>query len=125
MNKFKTVEELEKAYSQLEKSFTQKCQQLAQLQRGTSQEPPQNNSGPDNDFDVCVVDKMLENPQIVESILQKLFKMDLANTPKEELTSQEVVPPSICGNGGSISVLPPLKPKTLQEAGELAKKIIN
>ncbi len=32
MNKFKTVSDLEKAYLELEKRFTQKCQQLAKLQ---------------------------------------------------------------------------------------------
>ena len=108
MNKFKTVEELEKAYSQLEKSFTQKCQQLAQLQRGTSLTPPQPIC-PNEGVDVAFVDKMLENPQIVETILQKLFQMETTNNSPEnkEQSPANGVPPSICGNGGSISVLPP------------------
>ena len=134
--KFNSAEELLKGYAELEKSFTQKCQQLSELQKQMtansqekSQETPQ-----------VVQD---ENPQLVlqnnpvgtsgqpspNSVTSSTAddKASTVPTPNsaDSLTdgSQNVtLPPRVMTGGGNVSMALPNRPKTLKEASELAKK---
>ena len=110
--KFNSAEELLKGYEALEKSFTQKCQQLSALEKkinesGTNGEPsPQEEGGQSVANDT--VDTVPEDENADSS------------TPVNQRPS--TTPPRVMTSGGNVSCALPNRPKTLKEASELAKK---
>ena len=147
--KFNSAEELLKGYESLEKSFTQKCQQCAALERklnesGTNGEPsPQKNAVQSVANDA--VDTVPEAPntdgaepvnQPAAELTRDSVRQYLVEHPEivEELssnadslseTNERVAPPRVMTAGGKVSCALPNRPKTLKEASELAKKIFN
>lgn len=114
--KFNSAEELLKGYTELEKSFTQKCQQLSalekQLSSGTSGQPsPQQNT--------------TDSQSTAGDLAATVPVLTGADSPKEQAASVSVNPPTVMTQGGNVSVALPNRPKTLREASELAKKYFN
>ena len=118
--KFNSAEELLKGYNELEKSFTQKCQQLSALEKqfscgtnddgATSPSPQQQTKG--------VASSVANDATAVPS--RQSTDVSVENRPYA--TS---VPPRIMTGGGNVSAAMPNRPKTLKEASELAKKYFN
>ncbi|MCH5160054.1 MAG: hypothetical protein J1F66_04310 [Clostridiales bacterium] len=112
--KFNSAEELLKGYESLEKSFTQKCQQLSALERklnesGTNGEPsPQQNFGQSVANDTVDTVPEATNADSLE--------------PHNQRPTDKVIPPRVMTGGGNVSCALPNRPKTLKEASELAKK---
>ena len=120
--KFNSAEELLKGYESLEKSFTQKCQQLSELERkinesGTNVNPSpsgtnENTSPQTNEAEQSVANDTVETvPEATGADSSK----PLNQSPAENL-------PRVMTSGGNVSLALPNRPKTLKEASELAKK---
>ena len=146
--KFSSAEELLKGYTELEKSFTQKCQELSALERkynesGTNGEPsPQQNVGQSVANDTVDTVPEAKDADSVEPISQPAAELTpdavrqyLVEHPEivSELsthadslsdTNQRVAPPRVMTVGGNVSCALPNRPKTLKEASELAKKLL-
>ena len=131
--KFTSAEELLKGYHALEKSFTQKCQQLSTLQKqlGTSQTqtdqteqvlPPVSTDDvvatiPEVDTssnDLVPTDEQLQ--QYLESNPQLAFKLLQAQVPTPTA-------PTVMTGGGTMSLALPSRPKTIKEATLMAQKL--
>lgn len=131
--KFTSAEELLKGYNALEKSFTQKCQQLSTLQKqlGTSQTqtdqteqvlPPVSTDDvvatiPEVDTssnDLVPTDEQLQ--QYLESNPQLAFKLLQAQSPTPTA-------PTVMTGGGTMSLALPSRPKTIKEATLMAQKL--
>lgn len=131
--KFTSAEELLKGYNALEKSFTQKCQQLSALQKqlGTSQTqtdqteqvlPPVSTDDvvatiPEVDTssnDLVPTDEQLQ--QYLESNPQLAFKLLQAQVPTPTA-------PTVMTGGGTMSLALPSRPKTIKEATVMAQKL--
>lgn len=131
--KFTSAEELLKGYNALEKSFTQKCQQLSTLQKqlGTSQTqtdqteqvlPPVSTDDvvatiPEIDTssnDLVPTDEQLQ--QYLESNPQLAFKLLQAQVPTPTA-------PTVMTGGGTMSLALPSRPKTIKEATLMAQKL--
>ena len=147
--KFNSAEELLKGYESLEKSFTQKCQQLSALEKqlnesGTNGEPsPQQNAvvSVANDTVATVPeaqsadsDEPANQPTV--KLTQEAVRQYLVEHPEmtKEFTrqadslsesDQKVSPPRVMTAGGQVSCALPNRPKTLREASDLAKKYFN
>ncbi len=133
--KFNSAEELLKGYTELEKSFTQKCQQLSLLQKqqGTSTAsteqqvetvPPTQTDEVDATIpkdqplstDTTPTDEQLQqfleqNPSFALKLLQQY-----APTPTA---------PTVMTGGGSMSLALPSKPRTIKEATLMAQKLFD
>ncbi|MBQ2914290.1 MAG: hypothetical protein IJE50_02055 [Clostridia bacterium] len=131
--KFTSAEELLKGYNALEKSFTQKCQQLSTLQKqlGTSQTqtdqteqvlPPVSTDDvvatiPEVDTSsngLVPTDEQLQ--QYLESNPQLAFKLLQAQVPTPTA-------PTVMTGGGTMSLALPSRPKTIKEATLMAQKL--
>ena len=131
--KFTSAEELLKGYNALEKSFTQKCQQLSTLQKqlGTSQTqtdqteqvlPPVSTDDvvatiPEvgtSSNDLVPTDEQLQ--QYLESNPQLAFKLLQAQVPTPTA-------PTVMTGGGTMSLALPSRPKTIKEATLMAQKL--
>ena len=131
--KFTSAEELLKGYNALEKSFTQKCQQLSTLQKqlGTSQTqtdqteqvlPPVSTDDvvatiPEVDTssnDLVPTDEQLQ--QYLESNPQLALKLLQAQVPTPTA-------PTVMTGGGTMSLALPSRPKTIKEATLMAQKL--
>ena len=119
--KFNSAEELLKGYTELEKSFTQKCQELSALKQdieqnkqsesGTSGQPsPQQDSAQSTADDTATV----PTPKNADSSTESISADNTSTNP-----------PRVMTGGGNVSMALPNRPKTLREASELAKKYFN
>ena len=132
--KFNSAEELLKGYTELEKSFTQKCQQLSKLQKqqGTSQTPPSQ-------------DEQVLPPQQTDGVTATIPQGQMPSsgnaTPTDEQLQQYLeqnptvafkllqcqmptpTAPTVMTGGGSMSLALPSKPKTIKEATLMAQKL--
>ena len=120
--KFNSAEELLKGYTELEKSFTQKCQELSALKQDMEKQQ-QNESGtsgqpsPQEEFSAqSTADTMatVPTPDNADSL-----------TESQCAEAQTPIPPRVMTGGGNVSMALPNRPKTLKEASELAKKYFN
>ena len=119
--KFNSAEELLKGYTELEKSFTQKCQELSALKQdmeqlklnesGTSGQPSPQESLAQSTADDTATVPTVENTD--------------SSTQSQSAQEQQVIPPRVMTGGGNVSMALPNRPKTLKEASELAKKYFN
>ena len=146
--KFNSAEELLKGYVELEKSFTQKCQRLSELEKkiensGTSeQSSPQNNEvaqstaggavdsvpTPTDADSPAVINHSateLPNDQLRQylaahpEIVKELVQIDESGSLSQE--EQRANPPRVMTVGGNVSMALPNRPKTIKEASDLAK----
>lgn len=131
--KFNSAEELLKGYIELEKSFTQKCQQLSQLQKqqGTSESVthPDYLSSPEK------IDDVVETPTQAQVVptddivpTDEQLQQYLERNPTlalKLLSSHAPVPtaPTVITGGGTMSLALPSKPKTIKEATLMAQKL--
>ena len=147
IGKFNSAEELLKGYESLEKSFTQKCQQLSVLEKkmfndcGTNGSPsPQNEAEQSvaNDTVVSVpearnADELQPHTESSATLSVDVIRQYLAEHPAvgAELikdngllseTVERTSPPRVMTSGGNVSLALPNRPKTLKEASDLAKK---
>ena len=116
--KFNSAEELLKGYTELEKSFTQKCQELSALKLDL--EKQQNDSGisgqpspPENAQSTAVDINTVPTPENADSLTEC------------QSAIENPIPPRVMTGGGNVSMALPNRPKTLAEASELAKKSFN
>ena len=127
--KFSSAEELLKGYNELEKSFTQKCQQLSQLQKqqgtsvdATSSTPP----APTEQVVATIPEEATSNNVIAptEAQLQQFLEQN-PNFALKLLQNQAPAPtaPTVMTGGGSMSLALPSRPKTIKEATVMAKKL--
>ncbi len=114
--KFASAEELLKGYTELEKAYTHKCQQLADMVRNTdgTSEQGANCASPSE-----------ENEDAVSSVANDA---ETVPAPAEDAQQEPIPytasqPPRVMSGGGSVSCALPNRPKTLREASELAKKL--
>ena len=115
--KFNSAEELLKGYNELEKSFTQKCQELSALKQDIEkqQQTDSGTSGQPSPLD--------EPAQSTADDVATVPTPGGADSPKECQSAEvQPVPPRVMTGGGNVSMALPNRPKTLQEASELAKK---
>lgn len=150
IGKFNSAEELLKSYNELEKSFTQKCQQLAALQKqaaentdGTNEQSSPSHNTEDNgaamevqvacavpaDRDASSAANDSPSPQqtAIEQIKQYLdANPDARALLLEEPTVAASPPlPKVMASGGNVPLVLPTKPKTIKEASLLAKRIFD
>ena len=144
--KFNSAEELLKGYESLEKSFTQKCQQLAALEKqinasGTNESSsPQDGQGQSvaNDRistvpDAASADSLPSANQASAQTSLDDIRQYLAEHPEVSVellgsadslsdNNERTTPPRVMTSGGNVSCALPNRPTTLKEASELAKK---
>lgn len=130
--KFNSAEELLKGYIELEKSFTQKCQQLSQLQKqqGTSESVthPDDLSSPEKIDDVVETSAQAQVPTDDIVPTDEQLQQYLERNPTlalKLLSSHASVPtaPTVITGGGTMSLALPSKPKTIKEATLMAQKL--
>jgi len=155
IKKFKDAQALEKAYGELEKEFTRKCQRLCELEKrlGTMEEKSTPGSGHD-----CIGNGSVL-PQTEQSMSASAWGTDDPDTevgPRVEISDgkQDENPslllgrvlndsvltakivaeyvrrqnfyrlPTVMGGGGAFCRAPERRPKSLEEASEMAKSIL-
>ena len=133
--RFNSAEELLKGYTELEKSFTQKCQQLSALERsialaskGTEQTEAVADVQNEQTSAIAIETSGTSEGQPSSPPTEtRASTEDGATVPDvaqadDNATSAPSAPPTVMTGGGNVSVAPPNRPKTLKEASELAKK---
>lgn len=143
IGKFADPAKLLEAYENLEREFTRKSQRLKELEKQLScdnerlspQDAPQDNLNDPAQINSAFAD----NPaQSADELAENLFKnrdilekyvFNNAQIAAELIgryaaaLPQNDVPPAINSRSGSISLLPPQRPKSLKEASGLAEKM--
>ena len=116
--KFSSAEELLRGYEELEKSFTRKCQQLADFQKqaevnskndGTSAQTPPSAA---EDGNAAAEENIGAVPAEV-------------NAPAADNVSAPQPLPRLINGGGNVSMALPSRPKTIKEASVMAKQLFN
>ena len=115
LGKFKDVNALLNAYNSLQSEFTKRCQRVKELESALSVEKV---STPTSNGDEQVEPK-IESKSITEEDKQNILKDYLKGLLGSK--SKAVV---MDGEGGGINT-PINRPKTIAEAGNLAKEILN
>ncbi len=143
--KFNSAEELLKGYAELEKSFTQKCQQLSALQKQiqsqtndtvpvgdaeiesdqTSAKGASHSDGTSGETDQFPSPSQGEAAQSVANDGITVPSVQSADSNEQANPDVAPQPPRVMTAGGNVSMALPTRPKTLKEASELAKKYFN
>ncbi|MDR1905428.1 MAG: hypothetical protein LBQ27_00730 [Clostridiales bacterium] len=121
LGKFKSAEALIKAYISLEAEFTKRSQRVRELERiidnaAKEQEKAEakNQTQPDT-FD--------KNPEIFEKLcMDERVKNKVITEYLDGLRSIDL--PTLIGKGGEFTALPPKKPKSLEEAGKMTRRLL-
>lgn len=141
--KFNSAEELLKGYTELEKSFTQKCQRVSALEKelngginveNTSPQVTQSAEQPAVEEKATVpVLTEADSPQdapsdSAETSAIERIKQYLASHPEEacllrQPTEKRAAPPKVMTAGGNVSMALPSRPKTIKEASAMAKEL--
>lgn len=141
--KFANVAKLLEAYENLEREFTKKSQRLKELQNKLTCDNEENSPQTVRDNLSADPDETIsaaaDNPaRSADGDAEKLFKdrdmLEKYVFGNKELVAeligryvsalpQSEVPPAINSRSGSISLLPPQRPKSLKEAAGLAEKM--
>lgn len=143
--KFASAEELLKGYAELEKSFTQKCQQLAALEKKQVQGAQEGNDGtsaaasPSNEkAQSTTVESADTVPQSSVAQTALYGSASVSQVPTENELQQYLMnnpeilqkilqrnkpepAPSVMSGGGDVSLALPSRPKTIKEASMMAK----
>ena len=110
--KFNSAEELLKGYEALEKSFTQKCQQLSALEKQINESGTNGAPSPQTQAEQSVANDTVET----------VPEATVADSPEPVNQCSAEFPPRVMTSGGNVSLALPNRPKTLKEASDLAKK---
>ena len=145
--KFTSAEELLKGYQELEKSFTQKCQQLAAVEKkqaakedGTNVEtsPSKQETTQSTTVDNAVT--VPQNGGDAETVLHGAASVSTVPTDQQlqqylqdnpeivgKILQQNRLEhvPSVMSGGGNVSLALPTRPKTIKEASILAKELFD
>ena len=130
--KFTSAEQLLKGYTELEKSYTQKCQQLALLQKqqGTSEDAQQLDTSSPATTTEQVADTIPEAPTSIgdttpttEQLQQYLEANPTLALKLLQGQSPTPIAPTVIMGGGNMSLALPSKPKTIKEATLMAHKL--
>ena len=134
--KFANADELYKSYNEPEKAFTQKCQQLAAMQQqkataeGTSQQPPAVTVGTETSEQVATIpqenscsnaDRQPISQEEVKQYLQDNISVVMQLLKPQQLAAT----PQVMTSGGTVQLTVPSRPRTIKEAGELARKYVS
>lgn len=147
--KFASAEELLKGYMELERSFTQKCQQLAAVEKKQSSAAQQGSDGISAEASPSIAetaqsttvdsaDTVPQNGGDAQPVLDG--SAPVSNVPTEEelqqylLNNPEIVQkilqqnqteqvPAVMSGGGNVSLALPSRPKTIKEASIMAKEM--
>ena len=112
LGKFKDVGALLNAYNSLQSEFTKRCQKIKELESQVNVDDKTNvpstaQSAHANQVDTTLIDK--------ESVLKEYLLDVLGKQPS-----------AIISGGAGVGVKTPVnRPKTIEEAGKLAKKLLN
>ncbi|MDE6442550.1 MAG: hypothetical protein K2L12_07375 [Clostridia bacterium] len=113
LGKFKDVGTLIKAYSELEAEFTRRSQRLKELEKGNKTEPlPDGDKALSSKSDDELVKSALSNEKVRDAVIGEYLK---------SLQSQAGAPVTVGGGGVSA---PRNVPKTVKEAGRLAREFL-
>lgn len=146
--KFNSAEELLKGYNELEKSFTQKCQELSSLRNELTKTTDKNNTDgtnePSSPSETRAQTAAAVNPNAVPADDDASPAVSV-NAPVQQLTAEQIKQyldahpderdllldkaqpqrtlPRVMNGGGNVSMALPSRPKTLTEASAMAKKL--
>ena len=108
--KFKSAEALLSAYNSLQAEFTKRCQRIKELERDANKE-----------------DSSLANKEVTTPLAQGITPEEKEEILRDYLLEVERGKSSavVMGKEGVGVKTPPSKPSTIEEAGKLAKEILN
>lgn len=111
LGKFKDVEALLNAYNSLQSEFTKRCQKIKELESRVNDDktavPSAQDSEPTSQANTTLIDK--------DSVLKEYLLDVLGKKPS-----------AIIMDGAGVGVKTPVnRPTTIEEAGKLAKKLLN
>ena len=123
--KFNTAEELLKGYTELEKSFTQKCQELSALRNEISHNNEHNNEtvtsgGTSDNSPPPTEDTGAAAAEHADTVPAE---NDASSAVGASPTPQQQPLPRVMNGGGNLSMALPSRPKTLTEASAMAKEL--
>ena len=115
LGKFKDVQTLLKAYSDLEAEFTRRSQRLKELEKGNKAAPASDGTKatPSRSSEEELIETALSNEKVREAVIGEYLK---------GIASAKEVP--LISGGGAIPA-PRNYPKSVKEAGILARKFLN
>ena len=114
LGKFKDVQTLMKAYSDLEAEFTRRCQRLKELEGG-------NKAKPEPDGERNLPSQKSEEERIAEALTDTKVRDAVIGDYLKGLTGKSV---PLTGGGGAVNA-PKNTPKSVREAGKLAQRFLN
>lgn len=110
--KFKTQDELFSAYKALEAEFTKRCQRLTALEKELKELRDSRNEEKERGV---LVEELLNDESVKNAIIAQYLKELSLKRDLSRLSSST----------GYTALTPPKRPKTLQEAKELAEIMLN
>ena len=111
--KFKDADALYKAYNALESEFTKRCQKIKELEGKIERVDKQEERSLDGINQESVPTEKEISVEEENEVIQKYLKALISSKPK-----------AVMIKGGESVVTPVKRPKTIAEAGNLAKEII-
>lgn len=111
--KFKDADALYKAYNALESEFTKRCQKIKELEGKIERVDKQEERSLDGINQESVPTEKEISAEEENEVIQKYLKALISSKPK-----------AVMIKGGESVVTPVKRPKTIAEAGNLAKEII-
>ena len=114
LGKFKDVQTLMKAYSDLEAEFTRRCQRLKELEGG-------NKANPKSDGITVSPSQKTEEERIAEALSDTKLRDAVIGDYLKGL-AEKTVP--LTSGGGAVTA-PRNAPKSVKEAGKLAQQFLN
>ena len=114
LGKFKDVQTLMKAYSDLEAEFTRRCQRLKELESGNKAK-----TEPDGERDLP--SRKSEDERIAEALSDTKVRDAVIGDYLKGLAEKSV---PLTSGGGAVTV-PKNTPKSVKEAGKLAQRFLN
>ena len=112
LGKFKDVQTLLKAYSDLEAEFTRRCQRLKQLESGNKAEVRPDGDGDSSSPDEQFIKNALADERVKTAVIGEYLKS----------VSEAKGVPLLAGGGGVTA--PRVTPKTVKQAGKLAREFL-
>ena len=114
LGKFKDVQTLLKAYSDLEAEFTRRCQRLKELENG-------NKAKTEPDGERNLPSRKSENERIAEALTDTKVRDAVIGDYLKGLAEKSV---PLTSGGGAVTA-PRNAPKSIKEAGKLARQFLN
>ena len=114
LGKFKDVQTLMKAYSDLEAEFTRRCQRLKELEK-------ENKAAPEHDDGKELPSQKSDDERIAEALSDKKVRDAVIGDYLKGLAEKSV---PLASGGGAVTA-PRNTPKSVKEAGRLAQQFLN